>query len=36
VTKIFRRWYKLAALAPLLFLTACAKNAPQDVFQPEG
>ncbi|MEN3274070.1 MAG: cytochrome c oxidase subunit [Actinomycetota bacterium] len=34
--KTLRRWYKLAALAPLLFLTACAKDAPQDIFQPEG
>jgi cytochrome c oxidase subunit 2 len=36
VIKTLRRWYKLAALAPLLFLTACAKDAPQDIFQPEG
>jgi cytochrome c oxidase subunit II len=35
VTKIVR-WYRLALLAPLVFLASCAKDAPQDVFQPEG
>jgi cytochrome c oxidase subunit 2 len=34
--KLVRRWYRLAALAPLLFLTACAKDTPQSIFHPEG
>jgi cytochrome c oxidase subunit 2 len=28
--------YRLAALAPLVLLTSCAKNAPQDTFAPAG
>ena len=31
-----RRWGRLAALLPLVLLTACAKDAPQDFLQPEG
>ena len=31
-----RRWGRLAALLPLVFMTACAKDAPQDFLQPEG
>ena len=31
-----RRWSRLALLVPLVILTSCAKDAPQDTFQPEG
>ncbi|MEA3018646.1 MAG: cytochrome c oxidase subunit, partial [Actinomycetota bacterium] len=31
-----RRWRRLALLIPLVLFTACAKNAPQDIFQPKG
>jgi cytochrome c oxidase subunit II len=31
-----RRWGRLAFLLPLLFAAACAKDAPQDTFAPEG
>ena len=34
--QIVRRWGRLAGLLPLVFLTACAKDAPQDFLQPEG
>ena len=33
---IVRRWGRLASLLPLVLLTACAKDAPQDFLQPEG
>ena len=33
---IVRRWGRLAFLLPLVFMTACAKDAPQDFLQPEG
>jgi len=36
VRTVLKRWYRLAMLAPLVFLTSCAKDAPQDIFQPEG
>src|SRR5688572_28689216 len=34
--QIVRRWGRLAALVPLMVLTASAKDAPQDFLQPEG
>ena len=36
MTRIIRRWRRLALLLPLLLLTACADDAPQDFLQPEG
>jgi cytochrome c oxidase subunit 2 len=36
VKKLVRRWGRLVLLAPLVFMTACAKDAPQDFLQPEG
>src|SRR5207244_3563848 len=36
VMKLVRRWGRLALLVPLVFMTACAKDAPQDFLEPEG